>query len=92
LEIIKTVNNQLFQIKSQEAQHEEKVFLLKPMTFMNLSGNSVREFLRYHQIPVKDISGEKFINMIVFHDELDKNLSEYKMMIKNDYFILFLFF
>lgn len=41
----------------------EKVLLLKPETYMNLSGQSAGEAARYHRIPVEDI--------VVFHDELD---------------------
>lgn len=41
----------------------EKVLLLKPETFMNLSGQSVGEAARFYKIPVEDIT--------VFHDELD---------------------
>lgn len=41
----------------------EKVLLLKPFTFMNLSGQSVGQAARFHKIPVEDI--------IVVHDELD---------------------
>jgi PTH1 family peptidyl-tRNA hydrolase len=40
-----------------------KVFLLKPATFMNLSGQSVGEAARFLKIPVTDL--------IVLHDELD---------------------
>ena len=41
----------------------EKVFLLKPETFMNKSGQSVGEAARFHKIDPEDI--------VVFHDELD---------------------
>ncbi len=41
----------------------EKVFLLKPETFMNLSGQSVGEAMRFHKLDPEDV--------IVFHDELD---------------------
>lgn len=41
----------------------EKVMTLKPLTYMNLSGQSVGEAARYFKIPVD--------NIIVFHDELD---------------------
>ena len=41
----------------------EKVILLKPMTFMNLSGQSVGEAMRFYKITPEDIT--------VFHDELD---------------------
>lgn len=41
----------------------EKVVLLKPETFMNLSGQSVGEAMRFHKLEPADV--------IVFHDELD---------------------
>jgi len=41
----------------------QKVLLLKPMTFMNLSGQSVGEAARFHKINSTDIC--------VFHDEID---------------------
>jgi PTH1 family peptidyl-tRNA hydrolase len=41
----------------------ERVVLLKPQTFMNLSGRSVTEAARFYKIPPTDI--------IVVHDELD---------------------
>lgn len=40
-----------------------KVLLLKPQTFMNLSGQSVGEAARFYKIAVGDV--------MVFHDELD---------------------
>lgn len=39
------------------------VLLLKPQTFMNLSGQSIGEACRFHKIKAKDV--------FVFHDELD---------------------
>ncbi|SEN13349.1 peptidyl-tRNA hydrolase [Gemmobacter aquatilis] len=41
----------------------EKVVLLKPETFMNLSGQAVAEALRFHKLTPADV--------LVFHDELD---------------------
>jgi PTH1 family peptidyl-tRNA hydrolase len=41
----------------------EKVILLKPHTFMNLSGQSVGEALRFYKLEASDL--------VVFHDELD---------------------
>lgn len=41
----------------------EKVLLLKPMTYMNLSGDSVQQAARFYKIAQQDI--------VVFHDELD---------------------
>ncbi len=41
----------------------EKVLLLRPETFMNLSGQSVGEAMRFYKLTPEDV--------IVFHDELD---------------------
>jgi len=41
----------------------EKVLLLKPETFMNLSGQSVGEAMRFYKLSPEDV--------VVFHDELD---------------------
>lgn len=35
--------------------NNEKHYLLKPLTYMNLSGNAVRPFSDYYKIPVSDI-------------------------------------
>ncbi|NND21536.1 MAG: aminoacyl-tRNA hydrolase [Silicimonas sp.] len=41
----------------------EKVILLKPETFMNLSGQSVGEAVRFYKLDLTDV--------VVFHDEID---------------------
>ena len=43
--------------------NNEKVILLKPVTYMNLSGNSISKVLNFYKIDVKD--------MLVIHDDLD---------------------
>ncbi len=40
-----------------------RLILLKPQTFMNLSGNSVMQALQFHKLPIS--------HLIVVHDELD---------------------
>jgi PTH1 family peptidyl-tRNA hydrolase len=50
----------------------EKIVLLKPQTYMNLSGQSVGEAMRFYKIPLAAIT--------VFHDELD--LAEAKVRVK----------
>lgn len=52
--------------------HEHKVLLLKPMTYMNLSGQSVQKAAHFYKVTPNRI--------IVFHDELD--LAPGKMRIK----------
>lgn len=41
----------------------EKVILLKPQTYMNLSGNSIREFVNFYKIENE--------NIIVIYDDVD---------------------
>ena len=50
-----------------------KVLLLKPQTFMNLSGNSVSKVAKFYKIPVQ--------NIVVIHD--DKDLALGKLKAKN---------
>lgn len=50
----------------------EKVVLLKPQTFMNLSGQAVGEAMRFWKLTPADI--------IVFHDELD--IAPFKLRLK----------
>lgn len=41
----------------------QKVLLVKPQTYMNLSGEAVREVLAYYKVPVE--------NLIVIYDDID---------------------
>ena len=43
----------------------EKVILAKPQTYMNLSGESVREIVEYYKIPIE--------NILVIYDDHDLN-------------------
>jgi len=49
---------------------EEKVYAIKPLTFMNNSGICIRELLEYFKIEAK--------NVIVFHDDLDIEFGKIK--------------
>ena len=52
--IEKEINGKIF---------DDDVFLLKPLTYMNLSGESVREIVSYFKIPIE--------NIIVIYDDMD---------------------
>jgi len=43
--------------------HGEKIWLLKPLTYMNESGESLRAFTDFYKVPTKQI--------LVAHDEID---------------------
>lgn len=55
---------QKFQGQSSEGRiGNQKILLLKPATFMNRSGQSVAEAMRFHKLTLDQVT--------VFHDELD---------------------
>ena len=49
----------------------ERIFLLKPQTFMNLSGRSVREFTSFYKILGSDI--------LIVHDDMDLTLGKLRL-------------
>ncbi len=50
-----------------------KIALLKPMTFMNESGQSVRAAMDFYKVPLE--------NVVVFHDELDLDFGKIRQKI-----------
>ena len=48
----------------------QKVYAIKPLTFMNNSGTAIKELIDYFKINAKDV--------IVFHDDLDIDLGKVK--------------
>lgn len=48
----------------------EKVYLLKPQTYMNLSGNSVVQAADFYKIPPK--------NVVIIHDDMDLAVEKIK--------------
>lgn len=54
---------------------QEKVFFLKPTTYMNLSGISVIEIVKYFKISLKDI--------LVIHDDLDLPIGKFRLKINS---------
>jgi len=50
---------------------EQKIILAKPQSFMNLSGDVVRDFFTYFNLPVE--------NLFIIHDEIDIPFSKIKI-------------
>ncbi len=50
---------------------EQKVFAIKPLTFMNNSGICIKEIIEYFKIDVK--------NVFVFHDDMDIDIGKVKI-------------
>ena len=51
--------------------NEQKVFAIKPLTFMNSSGVCIKELIEYFKIDVKDV--------FVFHDDMDIDIGKVKV-------------
>lgn len=49
----------------------KKIILVKPQTFMNLSGESVREIIEWYKVPVS--------RMIIIYDDIDLELSKVRV-------------
>lgn len=49
----------------------EKVILLKPQTYMNLSGESIIQFKQFYKIPPE--------NIIVIYDDIDVDVGKIKL-------------
>ena len=49
---------------------EQKVYAIKPLTFMNNSGTAIKELIDYFKIDSKDV--------IVFHDDMDIDFGKIK--------------
>ncbi len=52
-------------------KNSEKIFLLKPQTFMNLSGDSVLEFKNYYNIDNNDI--------LIIYDDVNFEIGNFKL-------------
>ncbi|MCH5185571.1 MAG: aminoacyl-tRNA hydrolase [Oscillospiraceae bacterium] len=52
----------------------EKVYLIKPQTFMNLSGESVAEFVSFFKVPTR--------NIIVIHDDISLDAGRMRIRTK----------
>ena len=50
---------------------EQKVFAIKPLTFMNSSGICIKEIIEYFKIDAKDV--------FVFHDDMDIDIGKVKV-------------
>jgi len=51
--------------------NDQKVYAIKPLTFMNNSGICIKELIEYFKIDVKDV--------FVFHDDMDIDIGKVKV-------------
>ena len=55
----------------EQVVNNEKIILLKPQTYMNLSGESVREIVNFYNIDINDI--------LVIYDDVDFEVGTFKI-------------
>ena len=55
----------------EETINNEKIILIKPLTYMNLSGQAVKEFVNFYKIPLE--------NILVIQDDLDLEVGTYRI-------------
>lgn len=61
-------------IYTQFNYNGEKIILLKPLKYMNLSGEVVRDFVNFFKIDINDI--------LIICDDLDTNIGTYRLRYK----------
>lgn len=54
--------------------HGEKVYLLKPQRYINLSGEVIKQYVDYFKIPIE--------NILIIHDDLDLEFGKIKIKYK----------
>ena len=69
-------NNLIFKNKYNSLYTEiivnnEKIILVKPQTYMNLSGTAVRKFVNFYDINIKDI--------LIIYDDVDFEIGKFKI-------------
>lgn len=52
--------------------NNEKILLVKPLSFMNLSGEVVNKFIKYYKVDLEDV--------LIIHDDLDMSLGRIKFV------------
>ena len=68
--IIDAINAKFKGLLTTGKIEEQKIFAIKPLTFMNSSGICIKELIEYFKIDVK--------NVFVFHDDMDINIGKVK--------------
>ena len=52
-------------------ENDKMIYLAKPLTFMNLSGEFISKFMNYYEIPLE--------NLIVIYDDMDTKVGQIKI-------------
>lgn len=66
------LNKKFNALEYETVINNEKVMFIKPLSFMNLSGEVVIKYVNYYKIKMEDI--------LIIQDDLDMNVGTYKLM------------
>lgn len=64
-------SNKFSSLVTSKIINQKKITLMKPLTFMNLSGNAVAKAIHFYKIAKDDL--------FIIHDDLDLNLAQIKV-------------
>ena len=67
-----TLNNKFLAMEKEVYVNNEKIMIIKPTTYMNLSGEAVLKYVNYYKIGIDDI--------LIIQDDLDMDIGSYKLM------------
>ena len=67
-----TLNKKFNALEYETIINNEKVLFIKPLTYMNNSGDAVIKYVNYYKIKLEDI--------LIIQDDLDMNIGRYKLM------------
>ena len=65
-------NNKFNSFEYETVINDEKVLFIKPLSYMNLSGEIVIKYVNYYKINITDI--------LVIHDDMDISIGKYKLL------------
>ena len=66
------LNKKFNALECEKTFNDEKVMFIKPLSFMNLSGEVVIKYVKYYKIKYEDI--------LIIQDDLDMDVGKYKLM------------
>ena len=59
-------------LECEKIINNTKILFIKPLSYMNLSGEVILKYLKYYKIDINDL--------LVIHDDLDMPLGSYKLL------------
>ena len=71
---VKLIKNRFKAMYESVFINEKKILLVKPQTYMNLSGEAVKKYVNFYKIPLK--------NILVVYDDMDTEIGDIRVRAK----------